>query len=291
MTDGEHQRSWYLTIEGKDFPVSNDRVIIGDNYYSFDKESNSLVVDGTTYRFRWSKKEHNTFSKKYDRPAGVTFCDAVKSEYEENLKRHFYWCCNGKCYAPCQNDHIHLEWNNYSLRDFIKILDLPFEIDKYYRFVSVVNRANRLLKKLKCTGCEKLLRDVRTSEFAFYRVTTFHCTNPACEQHQEIIYLNHCLNWRCLNVVDSRISSKCPNDWYICDSCSNCCSQEKIQRRYENLIINNAFNPCNPRHRKLKYQMDNKLGHLERGETYNYKTGEKRLEGGDIHSNANDLPF
>lgn len=281
MTEGEHQRSWYLNIEGKDFRVSDDRVIIGDNYYSFDKENKSVVIDGKTYRFRWSKKEHNIFAKLYERPTGVTFCDAVKSEYEENLKRHFYWCCNGKCYAPCQNDHIHLEWNKYSLRDFIKILNLPFEDDKYYRFVSVVNRANRLLKKLQCTSCKKLLRDARTSEFAFYRVTTFHCTNPECEEYHNIVYLNHCLNWRCLNVVDSRISKKCPNDWYICDSCSNCCSQEKIERRYENLLTNNAFNPSNPRHQKLKHQVDNKLGHLEKGETYNYKTGEKgKAEGG-----------
>jgi len=292
MTDGEHQRSWYLNIEGKDFPVSDDSVIIGDNYYSFDKENKSVVIDGKTYRFRWSKKEHNIFAKLYERPTGVTFCDTVKSEYEENLKRHFYWCCNGKCYAPCQNDHIHLEWNKYSLRDFIKVLNLPFEDDKYYRFVSVVNRANRLLKKLQCTSCKKLLRDARTSEFAFYRVTTFHCTNPECEEYLNIVYLNHCLNWRCLNVVDSRISKKCPNDWYICDSCSNCCSQEKIERRYENLLTNNVFNPSNPRHQKLEHQVDNKLGHLEKGETYNYKTGDKgKAEGSETRTENDDLPF
>lgn len=292
MTDGENQRSWYLNIEGKDFSVSDDSVIIGENHYSFDKENKSVVIDGATYQFRWSKKEHNIFAKLYERPAGVTFCDAVKSDYEENLKRHFYWCCNGKCYAPCQNDHIHIEWNHYSLRDFIKILNLPFENDKYYRFVSVVNRANRLLKKIQCTSCEKLLRDARTSEFAFYRVTTFHCTNPECEEYHKIVYLNHCLNWRCLNVVDSRISKKCPNDWYICDSCSSCCSQQKIDFRYENLITNNAFNPNNPRHLKLKHQVDNKLGHLEKGEIYNYFTGEKgKAEGGETPTDNDGLPF
>lgn len=292
MTNGEHQRSWYLNIEGKDFPVSNDRVKIGNSHYSFDKENRKVVVDGTTYPFRWSKKEHNIFSKLYERPVGITFCDAVKSQYEENLERYFYWCCNGKCYAPCQNDHIHLEWNQYSLRDFIKILNLPFEENKYYRFVSVVNRANRLLEKLQCNSCKRLLRDARTSEFAFYRVTTFHCTNPACEQYHNVVYLNHCLNWRCLNVVDSRISKKCPNGWFICDSCNNCCSQEKIERRYENLITNNAFNPNNPRHQKLKYQVDNQLGHLERGETFNYKTGEKgKAEGSETRFEDKDLPF
>ncbi|XOV94277.1 MAG: cold shock domain-containing protein [Bacteroidota bacterium] len=275
MTEGEQERSWYLRIEGKEFPVSDDSVEIGDIHYDFDKENRSVEIDGIDYQFRWVKKEQNTFSKVYEPPAGVTFCDAVKSEYEEKLKHHFHWCCNAKCYDPCQNDHIQMEWNKYSLRDFIKILKLPFDEDKYYRFVSIINRANRILKKLQCTSCNRLLRDAKTSEFAFYRVTTFHCTNPDCEEYHKVVYLNHCLNWRCLNIVDSRISKKCPNGWFICDSCNNCCSQEKIDRRYNNLITNNAFNPDNPRHQKLKYQVEGKFGHLEKGEKYDYKTGAK----------------
>ena len=46
--------------------------------------------------------------------------------------------------------------------------------------------------------------------------------------------------------------------------------------RYQNLLTNAAFNPNNSRHQKLKFQVDNKLGHLERNEVYNYKTGEKK---------------
>ncbi len=276
MTVGdETQKNWFLNIEGKEFHVDNDTVTLNGRNYLFDKEKRTVEIEGETYSFRWSKKENNIFGKLYDKPIGVTFCDAVKSQLDETLNRHFYWCCNSKCYSPCQTDNIHLEWSKYSLRDFIKILKLPFEEEKYYRFVSIVNRANRLMKKLKCTSCNNLLRDQRTSEFAFYRVTTFHCTNPECSKLHEVIYLNHCLNWRCLNVVDSRISVTCPNGWYICDSCSNCCSQDKLEKRLANLITNNAFNPNNPRHQKLKYQVDNNLGHMEREEKYNHKTGDK----------------
>lgn len=183
--------------------------------------------------------------RKYEIPNGITFCDAQKSEFDSTLKKQFYWCCNSKCYSPCQNDHLDFEWQKYSLRDFIKILDISFEDDSYYRFASLLNRANRLLQKLQCTSCNRLLRDSRTSEFAFYRVTTFHCTNPNCEEYHKVVYLNHCLNWKCLNVVDSRISEVCPNGWFICDKCDNCCSQEKIDIRYSNLLTNNAFNPNN----------------------------------------------
>lgn len=276
MTVGDETRkNWFLNIEGKEFHVDNDTVIVNGIDYPFDKEKKTVEIEGETYSFRWSKKENNIFGKLYDKPIGVTFCDAVKSQKDESLNRNFYWCCNGKCYSPCQTDHIHLEWSKYSLRDFIKILKLPFEEEKYYRFVSVVNRANRLMKKLKCTSCSNLLRDQKTSEFAFYRVTAFHCTNPECSKLHEVVYLTHCLNWRCLNVVDSRISVTCPNGWYICDSCSNCCSQDKLEKRLANLITNNAFNPNNPRHQKLKHQVDKNLGHMEREEKYNHKTGEK----------------
>jgi len=279
MTVGdETQKNWFLNIEGKEFHVDSDTVNVNGRDYPFDKEKKTVEIEGETYSFRWSKKENNIFGKLYDKPIGVTFCDAVKSQKDETLNRHFYWCCNSKCYSPCQTDHIHLEWSKYSLRDFIKILKLPFEEEKYYRFVSVVNRANRLMKKLKCTSCNNLLRDQRTSEFAFYRVTTFHCTNPECSKLHEVVYLTHCLNWKCLNVVDSRISVTCPNGWYICDSCSNCCSQDKLEKRLANLITNNAFNPNNPRHQKLKYQVDNNIGHMEREEKYNHKTGERMKE-------------
>ena len=276
MTVGDGaQKNWFLNIEGKEFPVDNDSVNVNGNHYSFDKEKRTVEIEGESYSFKWSKKENNLFGKLYDKPIGITFCDAVKSQKDETLNRNFYWCCNSKCYAPCQTDHIHLEWNKYSLRDFIKILKLPLEEDKFYRFVSVVNRANRLMKKLKCNSCNHLLRDTKTSEFAFYRVTTFHCTNSDCSELHKIVYLNHCLNWKCNNVVDSRISTTCPNGWYICDSCNNCCSQDKLEKRLASLITNNAFYPNNPRHQKLKHQVDNKLGHMEREEKFNYRTGER----------------
>ena len=266
---------WYLNIEGKDFYVDNNEVNICGKNYDFDKEKKQVLIQNENYQFRWSKKEINHFTKLYEIPHGITFCDAVKSEEDQELKKIFYWCNNGKCFQACQTDHNHLEWSKYTLRDLIKILELPFEDDKYYRFVSLINRANRLIKKLKCDSCSKLLRDVRTSEFAFYRVTTFYCTNLECSKYHSVVYLNHCLNWKCLNIVDSRISTVCPNEWYICDKCNNCCSQVKLANRLENLIVNNAFNPSNPRHVKLKYQVENDLGHLEKNEKFDYKTGDK----------------
>lgn len=253
--------NWFLNIEGQEFIVNGDSVRVNERHYTFNKESKTVEIEGETYSFKWVKRENNFIIKLYDKPMGITFCDAVKSEIDEFLGKRFYWCCNSKCFSPCQGDHIHLEWSKYSLRDFIKILKLPFAEDEYYRFVSMINRSNRLLKKLKCNECNQLLRDTKTSQFSFYRVTTFHCTNSECSKHHEVVYLNHCLNWKCLNVVDSRISHTCSNGWYLCDSCGNCCSQKILENRLANLLTNKAFNPNNPRHHRLKYQVDNKLGH------------------------------
>lgn len=266
---------WFININGSDFYVDDNIALIDDRRYALNKEEKTIDVDGITYKFKWVKNENSFHAENYGVPDGLTFCDAVKSQYDEELKTNFYWCCNSKCYSPCQKDYNPFQWGKYTLRDFIKILGFTFDNDMYYRFVAVTNRVNRLLDKLKCKSCKKLMRDAATSEFAFYRVNTFHCTNSNCNDHHKPVYLTHCLNWKCLNVIDSRVSKPCPNGWYICDSCSNCCSQEKINRRYENLVTNAAFNPSNPRHQKLKFQVDNKLGHFENGEVFNFMNGEK----------------
>lgn len=274
--DGGGKERWFANIGGLNFPVNDNSISIKNRSYPLNRESKSIFIEGFYYNFKWVKKANIFHTENYGIPDGVTFCDAVKSQFDENLKTNFYWCCNSKCYSPCQTNYNPFQWENYTLRDFITILGIPFNNDLFYRFASVVNRTNRLLEKLKCNSCNKLMRDAATSEFAFYRVNTFHCTDPSCSEFHQKVYLTHCLNWKCLNVIDTRVSKACPNGWYICDKCDNCCSQEKIDKRYQNLLTNAAFNPDNLRHQKLKFQVVNKLGHLERNEIFNFTTGEKK---------------
>ena len=273
--NANYKEKWIVTINGHEFPVKDSQINIYGQNYSLNQENKSVCINGIYYNFKWTKKRNIFHVENYGVPDGLTFCDAVKSQFDDELKSNFYWCCNSKCYDPCQRNYNAFQWKRYTLRDFITILGLPFDNDLYYRFVSVVNRVNRLLEKLKCNSCNKLMRDAATSEFAFYRVNTFHCSDSNCGEFHKTVYLTHCLNWRCLNIIDTRVSKAFSNGWYICDKCDNCCSQEKIDMRYQNLLTNAAFNSNNPRHQKLKFQVDNKLGHLERNEVYNYKTGEK----------------
>lgn len=274
--NAEGKEYWFVNFNGHEFPVDDNLVNIDGINYPINKEKRTININGVDHYFKWVKKSDVFHTENYGIPDGLTFCDAVKSQFDEELKSNFYWCCNSKCYSHCQKDYNLFQWEKYTLRDFIKILGIPFDNDLYYRFVSVINRVHRLLEKLKCNSCNKLMRDAATSEFAFYRVNTFHCTDSNCSEFHKTVYLTHCLNWRCLNIIDTRVSKACSNGWYICDKCDNCCSQEKIDMRYQNLLTNAVFNPNNPRHQKLKFQVDNKLGHLERNEVFNYKTGEKK---------------
>ncbi len=161
------KNTWAISILGQEFSISNNSVCINNEYYQIDKENKSIEIEGERYNFKWIKKENNFPTRNFGKPKGVTFCDAVQSKEDLNLKKVFYWCCNQKCYSPNQSDNIHLLWKKYSLRDFIKILNIPFEEDKYYRFLGLINRVLRLLEKIKCTSCARILRDSKTSEFAF----------------------------------------------------------------------------------------------------------------------------
>ncbi|RYD59148.1 MAG: cold shock domain-containing protein [Sphingobacteriales bacterium] len=263
---------WKIKIRDRLFPVEYDTVRIAGHSFTLDKISSTVQIDGIRHGYKFEKQPYD--DARQEIPKGVSFCDAVRSKYEEETKRTFYWCCNRKCYQPCQTDHIEPEWPLYSLRDFIRILQLPFSEDENYRFISVVNRANRLLTKLQCHSCKRLLRDAETSEFAFYRVNTFHCTNNECGAFHGRVYLIHCMNWRCNNIVDDRISKACPNGWVICDQCSTCCSHEKLEQRLANLKLNGVFDPSKARHSKLQMLVENKLGHKERNEVFDFHTGD-----------------
>ena len=85
----------------------------------------------------------------------------------------------------------------------------------------------------------------------------------------EIIYLNDCLNGRCKNIIDSRKSKKCINDWYICDECGCCCSHAAFERR---LKFWNKYNGTQPGY--LMHAVNSKIGHLEKAEYYCYHCGQ-----------------
>ena len=232
---------------------------------------------------------HTDFCRN-DIPKGIKFCEGrlanVNDKYY-NVK--FWWCCNKPCYSNAETTTKAKKWQSYTLLDFLLILG--FDLDdgnrvedsiergKYYQFISTVNRFNRLLKKMYCSKCGHILSPVEDSHFAHYRVVRFSCENHNCEEYHNEIYLHHCLNARCKEIIDSRVSKKCSNGLYICSNleCGSCCSDEMFKRRLNNLTtVDNANNSLKQSIiSDLEFKIKNNHGHLERGAHFCFKCGKK----------------
>ncbi|MCK8521943.1 hypothetical protein M0D21_10215 [Aquimarina sp. D1M17] len=242
-----------------------------DDYLKYGK---NIIYNDKKYPFKW-KKNTNTFLIMPDE-SPVESCEGRLSEIECNLSsQKFWWCYGRKCMKANQNDHSFEEWKNYTLRDFLKILGLPFEDKGYYIFVSEINRLNRLIDRIKCKKCSKVLRPSKQSNFGFYRVSHFHCNNKNCNDYRKEIYLTHCLNSKCTNVIDSRISERCENGLIICDACGSCCSNEQFIRRADGLKVNGRSIP-----QSLISLIEKKKGHWEKAECFCYRCKSKMIEKG-----------
>jgi hypothetical protein len=191
-------------------------------------------------------------TKKTDyKPRFSTFCDGRKAIHEitnepvlsTNEQFEFWWCENSPCFEICRQQIEPENWRNYTLEDVLRILNVSYSQYQYEIVLGVVNKVNKYLEHLKCKCCKTILRPKGNSNYSFYRVSQFSCTNENCAEPDKDVYLSHCLNGTCLNVIDSRTTVKClpskanrPEDcgWYICNNCLSCCSSEKLMARKTN---------------------------------------------------------
>ncbi|WP_340113668.1 cold shock domain-containing protein [Maribellus mangrovi] len=222
-------------------------------------------------------------------PKGIQFCEGRKAKKKhQQFNREFWWCTNQECFENCSENHLNLKikidkdserqvWEYYTLLDILKILEINVDETKtnpidyipdghYYKLLGHINAFNRLLRKLYCEECGELLYPTQTSHFALYRDTRFHCENEKCESYKKTIYLNHCLNGECTNIIDSRVSKQCENGLYICDNCGTCCSNDMFKRRLDSLNLTGGY-----AHQALIDNVKNKNGHLEKKEYYCFK--------------------
>jgi hypothetical protein len=225
-----------LVIDGF-FEKCSGKTIIEENGFEELEEGNSRILYKTT------KKENF-------RPRFSTFCDGrkavIKGTSEPVLcnksSLEFWWCENSQCYDVCRKKHTPLQWKNYTLEDILQILKISYDEVQYEILLNVINRVNRFLKHLSCRECNSILKPKGKSNYTFYGVSMFSCQNQECQEHSKDIYLSHCLNGQCEDIIDSRDSVKCKTHghadecgWYICKNCNACCSSEKLKARKSNL--------------------------------------------------------
>lgn len=225
-----------------------------------------LVIDGffsfcdgrTVTKEHNSNREENAKPKYYldktdKTPRFSTFCDGRKAIdkktgkplLSQREKLEFWWCENSPCFEICRKPVTSGNWENYSLQDVLRILNIKFSERQYEIVLNVINRVNRFLDHLICKSCSSILKPFGKSNYAFYGVSMFSCTNKDCKNPDKEVYLSHCLNGQCEALIDSRETVKCrpsasenPDNcgWYICNNCYACCSSEKLRSRRDNLI-------------------------------------------------------
>lgn len=165
-----------------------------------------------------------------------------------------YWCRNNICLAPSRQDH---ENHTHYFSNILENIGFT-NIDYFVGFVNGwVNKINSYLDHLQCRKCNKALipKDIGSG---YYRVSHFYCNNSECKVSGEdnSVYITHCINSKCEELIDSRDSAQCSHNWYICTHCLGCCSTEKIQKRIEYYShINRQYN--GPTH-----------GHKDEGKLY-----------------------
>lgn len=287
-----------ITFEYDENTVNDIKNISGRKYNQVEKfwgvplRSQKEVVDfGKKHNFLIKLNDGNYFQdnshllkiEKNDKekPIGIVYCCGQKSNILSTLSQKEFWWCNN---FPCFQNNIkhHENWGKYTLFDFMNILELNIDEQKkdgsiinsgiYTRFVTFINRFNRLLEKLYCTECNHILYPAESSTFAAYSVTKFICKNDNCSCKNQIVYLNHCLNPQCNATIDSRLSKKCSNGLYICEECGSCCSHNMFKRRLDNLNTNSQNDS------RLEQLVSNNEGHLEKAEYFCYKCVQVMVE-------------
>lgn len=263
----------------------------------FDKCDGRTLIETATQKdaegkeiATWSLKKTKIIAHTYDDITDGGYCDGRKAIRKDTgepsiCKKsgfEFWWCENSKCYDVCRKYNDSLNWRQYTLQDILRIFKIDFNEQQYGIVLNVINRVNRFLEHLTCRGCKQILSPVGKSNYAFYGVTKFHCTNTECSEKEKEIYLSHCINPKCPEVIDSRDSVRCKPQghsdscgWYICTYCYGCCTTPKLEARQNIMSMTGQEYKCHLE------------GHRERGIISCKKCGSemRRLQANEEHYN------
>lgn len=185
----------------------------GIEYHDQDKQ-NPIICDG-----RWS----------------------VDTDGKPNLSNgeyHYMWCRNKLCFETTRAPKNLENWQEYSLIDLLNILKIPYNSEQIEILYATINHINRFLSHMNCRSCGCLLKPQGSSNYSFYRVSSFYCDNNFCENPDKNVYISHCSNGYCNGTIDSRNSQKCNNGWVICRECFACCDKERLDKRNEYRLSN-----------------------------------------------------
>lgn len=292
------QRGTIFEIIANQIKTPKDLLVI-DGF--FDRCTGRVIEKSSTIKIKddeGKEKVKIIYSLDYTnfKPRFSEFCDGRKAinkntgepVLSNDSSSEFWWCENRPCFQACRSVTSSGNWQYYNLQDVLRILNISYKEQQYEILLNVINRVNRYLEHLTCKCCNSILRPNGKSNYAFYGVSMFSCTNMECEKPDVDVYLTHCLNGKCESIIDSRESVKCkpsslenPDNcgWYICNECYSCCSNEKLTARKNNLERYGQEYTCHTKgHKDLGIICCNDCGTEMKTEIANTEMYKKQLE-------------
>lgn len=259
--------------------------------YAFDESKEKELYVLSRYFNFFNKNVNHSFIFSVAEKAEDVFCECRMSDKLDNWHQlPFYWCGNKPCFCAPARFHTASEWEQYTMLDFMRILNIPVDYVNqygkqtrfgYYTILSAYLKSfAKFYEHLKCRHCGKLMKpEDGITNFESRAVNSFSCANSECKAHGFVVYLNHCFNKpKCKAIIDSRDSKKCPNEQYICPECGACCSTENFRLRLHHLEMTGGYK--SPR---LINFVNANLGHWEKHEFYCYKCGNRMSNEGGVN--------
>ena len=259
------------------FARNNRFLLIGEifNPNDIDKPLSSLIEGINPIKLQQMNHHLGELRDSKDRSSHQPIlCEGSQDQKQKDT----YWCVgHTPCNKCCISVHSENEWQSYTLLDFCLILGLDVSSEwksgyhkygNYTIYVALINKFNELSSHLYCQECGGILYPVNYN-YATTGVTNFCCENKQCSQNKRKVYLSHCFSKKCRNIIDSREAARCSNGWVICKECGLCCSTSNLKLRLDHLIEVGSTHPLD----KLKWQIDNNVGHAEHKIYFCYKCG------------------
>lgn len=180
-------------------------------------------------------------------------CEAFHWKVDE--EKQIFLCRSKVCHDNKVMPDLQKTYFDFSIFDWLAHYGInyatenaPSKRDFSIKLAGYINRVRELSSKLNCRSCGTLMipvmkyarveikmLDPNTQQWvikpvnAAYRLTVFSCNSENCNEFGLKYYINHCLHYKCYELIDSRdIKEKCSEGRYIC-SCGACCSTHANQ--------------------------------------------------------------
>ena len=130
----------HICIQGDEYPIINGKLNInGIDYILFD-DIKEVIIQGHNYKYSYCSTLTNVLSiQKEAVPSFPGYC-APQNIVQEDFDLLCYNCRESRCYSPSQVvRHNKLEWNQYSIYDFLMLLNISFTQKEFLQFVTCLN--------------------------------------------------------------------------------------------------------------------------------------------------------